>query len=137
MINRGTLTSRADLIGGLASTLCFLHCLATPVFFAAHAGAVFAGDTHPWWWGILDLAFLAISFLAVYWSARNTTKTWIKWVFWGLWAMLALIVLNEKMGFWNLPEAAIYPPTLGLIALHFYNHRYFRCTNRDCSVHRG
>ena len=130
-----SLTSRSDLIGGIASIFCFLHCLATPLFFAAQAGSIAVGESHPWWWGILDLLFLSISFFAVYWSAKNSFVTWVKWTFWNLWIILALIILNEKFAWVPAREELVYIPTIGLIALHFYNRRYSRCENKECSVH--
>jgi|GEM_PF-219651 len=125
-------TSKSDTIGIVASALCFVHCLATPLLFLAQSHWVIAGDTHPWWWGILDLFFLGFSFFAVYWSSRTTSKLWVKYAFWALWAILLLIIGNEKMGWVSLPEATIYFPTLGLIVLHYYNRRYCRCAETGC-----
>ena len=122
-------TVKSDWIGILASGLCLIHCLATPFLFMAYASANAHDGAHPFWWGLLDIVFLVVSFFAVYWSVRHTSKIWIKYALGGLWIILSLIVLNEKMGLWHLPEAAIYPPTLGLIILHFYNRRYCRCND--------
>ncbi len=130
------LTSKSDMIGGIASTLCLIHCLATPVLFLAQAGLAVGEEFHPWWWGILDLMFLVVSLLAVYWSAKNTLKQGIKYALWCLWTILALLILNEKMELVYLTEEFIYLPTIGLIALHFYNQRYFRCKDRGCSIHK-
>lgn len=124
MINAKNLTSRSDLIGATASTLCFFHCLATPFVFVAHAGLAATDELHPWWWGILDITFLVISFFAVYWSTKNTPRKWIKLAFWILWGALALMVLNEKFHLASLAEEVIYLPTLGLIFLHFYNRQH-------------
>jgi len=38
-------------------------------------------EMQPWWWGILDIVFLVISFFAVYWTTFNTSKRWIKFAF--------------------------------------------------------
>ena len=134
MVNAIKLSSKSDLIGGIASSLCFLHCLATPLFFVVYAGSTIVEETHPWWWGMLDIFFLAISFIAVYWSARNSSRNWIKFLFWFSWVFLALLVLNEKFGFGPLPESLIYLPTLGLVGLHYYNHRYCRCEDDGCDL---
>ncbi|MBS9463945.1 MerC domain-containing protein [Flagellimonas sp. 389] len=123
---------KSDIIGALAGSLCFVHCLATPFFFVAQAGLAIDEASHPWWWGTLDILFLAISFFAVYWSTKNTSKSWIKCVFWSLWILLAVIVLNEKLEIGHLMEEVIYLPTLGLISLHFYNRRYCRCEDDNC-----
>ncbi|NAS10631.1 MerC family mercury resistance protein [Flavobacteriaceae bacterium R33] len=126
------LTSKSDFIGVMASSLCFVHCIATPLLFVAQAGSAVAGEVHPWWWGTLDLTFLLISFFAVYWSARKTSKKWVRYAFWGLWGALALIIINEKLELWRLAEEVIYLPTIGLIFLHFYNRRYCQCEDEHC-----
>lgn len=132
MTNLLTLRSKSDIIGALASTLCFAHCLATPFFFVAQAGLMVGEASHPWWWGTLDLLFLAIAFFAVYWSAKHTSQPWIKYAFWCLLLVLAAIVINEKLEIAHIAEEAIYIPTLGLISLHFYNRRYCRCEDDGC-----
>lgn len=134
MINANLLTSKSDLIGIMASTLCFLHCLATPLLFVVYASSTVMPEVHPWWWGMLDVVFLAISFFAIYWSTQNTSKTWVKYAFWFTWVLLSLIVMNEKLGFWHLLDSIIYPPTLGLVLLHFYNRRHCQCEDESCCI---
>ncbi len=132
MTNLVQLKYKSDIIGALASTLCFLHCLATPLLFVTQAGLSMGEASHPWWWGSFDLLFLAISFFAVYWSAKDTTNRWIAYAFGFLWTLLALIVINEKLEVVHLMEEVIYLPTIGLISLHFYNRRYCHCENDSC-----
>ncbi|CAN0596127.1 unnamed protein product [Ectocarpus sp. 12 AP-2014] len=132
MTNLVNLRYKSDIIGALASTLCFIHCLATPFFFVAQAGLAIGETLHPWWWGTLDILFLAIAFFAVYWSIKNTSKPRIKYTFWLLWMLLAMIVFNEKLEIAHLAEEVIYLPTLGLISLHYYNRRYCRCEDDNC-----
>jgi len=132
MTNLVNLTSKSDSIGTLASILCFLHCLATPFLFAAQAGMTVEHESHPWWWSSFDMIFLAISFFAVYWSARKTSKKWVTYAFWCLWTLLAVIIFNEKLEIGHLAEELIYLPTLGLISLHFYNRHYCHCENDNC-----
>ncbi len=115
---------KSDWVGVLASGLCLVHCLATPFLFVAHANIGLHGENHPSWWGFLDIVFLLLSFFAVYWSAKNTSKKWVKYTFWCFWGLLTLIVANEKWTLLHLTEAAIYLPTMGLVLLHLYNHRY-------------
>ncbi|WP_299534644.1 MerC domain-containing protein [Ulvibacterium sp.] len=124
--------NKSDYIGIFASGLCLLHCLATPFLFVAHANMELHADGHPFWWGFMDVAFLLLSFLAVYWSVKNTSKKWIVYTFWILWGLLALIILNEKWALWHLVEEAIYFPTVGLVLLHFYNRRYCHCEDAHC-----
>ncbi|MEM9077324.1 MAG: MerC domain-containing protein [Bacteroidota bacterium] len=125
---------KSDWIGMLASGLCLIHCLATPFLFIANASIGVHGENHPAWWGVLDIVFLVLSFFAVYWSIRNTSRTWIKYGFGISWLILASVVLNEKFELFHIAEEAIYPPTLGLIFLHFYNRYYCRCEDETCCV---
>ncbi|NER14889.1 MerC family mercury resistance protein [Leptobacterium flavescens] len=126
--------AKSDWVGIIASGLCLLHCLATPFLFAVYANVGSHEETHPFWWGLLDIAFLLLSFFAVYWSIRTTSKAWIKYAFGFSWFLLLLIVVNEKLELWHLPEEVIYPLTIVLIALHFYNHRYCHCDHKGCCV---
>jgi len=127
-------TSRSDIIGATASAMCFIHCLVTPFLFVAYSNTAIIGDTHPWWWGILDIVFLVISFFAVYWSTYNTSKQFVKYTFWTLWMLLALIIINEKWEIAHIAEVFIYLTTLGLVFLHFYNRRYCQCEDDKCCV---
>ena len=132
MINTINLSSKSDIIGVTASGLCFLHCVATPFLFVAHASTLSTEATHPWWWGGLDIMFLAISFFAVYWSARNTSRKWIKYTLWISWCLLSFIIVNEKFEILHLSEETIYLPSIALVFLHIYNHRYCRCDEENC-----
>ena len=89
----GNSTQRSDLYGALASGLCLVHCIATPFLFVAHAGAHHShehghGHESPLWWGTIDILFLGISLLAVYWSARKSSRNWVNYSLWGTWALL-------------------------------------------------
>lgn len=126
------LRSRPNIWGATASVLCLIHCLATPFLFVAHMGHVQGQHSSPAWWGFLDILFLVISFLAVFWSVRNTSKTWIKWSLWSSWAVLAGIILNEKIAFIPLSEELIYAPSVALVVLHLYNRKYCQCGNEGC-----
>lgn len=134
-----SLSLRSDYLGAFASGLCLIHCIATPFLFVAHAAVHHDHHHHhhhhgasPGWWGLIDSAFLIISLLAVYWTARNTSKQWVKIALAASWLLLAAIILNEKVGMVHLAEAWIYAPALSLIGLHLYNHRYGRCSDEAC-----
>jgi hypothetical protein len=124
--------NKEDLFGAFASFLCFIHCLFTPFIFVAQSGLHEVEG--PGWWKYLDILFLVLSLLAIYWAAKNTSKRWVSFAFYFLWLLLAFIVINEKMEFRELPEALIYVPTTLLIALHLYNRKYCRCADDDCCV---
>lgn len=131
---------RSDLLGALASGLCLIHCIATPFLFVAHAGASHHAHEHghghghesPLWWGTIDILFLVISLAAVYWSARKSSRNWVKYSLWMAWGLLTFIILNEKMAWMHLPEEVIYVPALGLVGLHIYNQRYCQCEDEEC-----
>ena len=127
-------TSRSDTLGAFASGLCLAHCVATPFIFVAHAGVSTHGHGHasPQWWGFIDIFFLVVSFLAVVWSARKSSKKWIGYLLVASWLGLAFVVLNEKAGWLHLLEEAIYLPALALVGLHLYNRRYCQCSNEGC-----
>ena len=122
----------SDTLGIIASTLCFIHCLATPIIFMVPASSLMTSEHISSWWGYLDVIFLGISFIAVYWSSKTTLKLHIKYIFWMLWFALMAIVINEKLEFISLPEFVIYPITLSLVVLHFYNRKYCGCRGEKC-----
>ena len=132
MISTIKIRSISDLLGSTASTLCLTHCLVTPFLFAAHTGHVHGHHTHPFWWGLIDIFFIGVSLLAVYWSTKNSSKRWMKFALWISWAMLAFIILNEKMELVPIAEALIYIPSIALVVLHLYNRRYCQCGNEMC-----
>lgn len=134
--------NKSDLLGSLASGICLIHCLATPFLFVAHLGEVghhMHSDQHhgasPFWWQMIDIAFLLVSFGAVYWSAKNSSKKWMKIALFISWTALALVILNEKLELFHWVEELIYLPSLSLIGLHLYNRRFCQCENDECLIH--
>lgn len=128
---------KSDILGTLASSLCLVHCIATPFIFIAQAGSLNYKGTPPTWWGFMDYFFLTISFFAIYWSTQTTTIKWIKPMLWLSWYALLLVILNEKLELLPLPEAIIYVPAFSLVILHLYNKKYCKCnTNKCCTNER-
>lgn len=127
-----TLSNRSDSIGAFASGLCLIHCIATPFIFIAQACTATCCADAPTWWVAIDYLFLGIAFFAIWWSARTTTKNWIKYALWVTWVVLFLVIVNERINFIHLPHAAIYLPALGLITLHLYNRKYCQCQDDGC-----
>ncbi len=123
---------RSDVWGAVASALCLVHCLASPFLFVAHTGHVHGHHSHPFWWGLLDVLFIIISFLAVFWSVKNTSRNWMKYALWTSWALLTASILNEKLQLVPLAEAFTYIPSIALVALHLYNRKYCKCREEDC-----
>ncbi|ANW96177.1 hypothetical protein AXE80_07755 [Wenyingzhuangia fucanilytica] len=122
---------KSDILGALASTLCLIHCVATPFVFMITAS--FITSNNPlYWWKFMDYLFLIISFLAIYRSTETSTSIWIKYALWISWALLSLIVLNEKMEWLIVNELIIYIPTVLLIGLHLINRKYCKCKVDKC-----
>ena len=69
---------KPDSIGVIASTLCLIHCIATPLIFIAQSCSITHYNSVPTWWGYIDYLFLIISFFAVYRSTKITSLKWIK-----------------------------------------------------------
>lgn len=126
-----------DTVGALASTLCVIHCLATPFIFIAHTYAVEGGETSASWWRHLDYVFLIISFLSVARSATNTSKSFMKLALWLSWGILCLLILNEKIQLSALPEMITYVTALSLAVLHIYNLKYCQCKTHTCCTQNG
>lgn len=126
---------KPDNIGALASTLCMIHCFATPFIFItqAHAATCCSSAT-PNWWKWIDYLFLTIAFFAVYRSAKTTSSNWMKKGLWISWTALFLVIINEKIGFIHLPEFITYIVASSLVILHLYNRRYCQCKTEDCCI---
>ena len=133
-ISMNSITQKSDTFGVISSTLCMLHCLATPLLFLSHASTT--GAEAPVWWKWIDIVFLVISFLAVYQSAKTTSRQFMKPALWGSWLVLAFAILNEKFELFHLPEALTYVAAITLTILHVYNLKYCNCkTDTDHKNH--
>ncbi len=127
--------SKPDNIGVLASTLCVVHCIATPFIFIAQTCSVTCCEASPSWWQFIDYIFLVISFFAVYRSTQTTSKKLIKPALWISWVALFVVIINEKLGLFHLPETYKYVAALTLVVLHLYNQKYCQCKNDKCCTH--
>ncbi|MCP4440052.1 MAG: MerC domain-containing protein [Aureispira sp.] len=126
------LTQKSDLFGAAASSLCLIHCLATPFIFVAQSCSASCCTDSPIWWSAIDYMFLVISFLAIYWSVRTTSSQAIKYGLWGSWLLLLAVLLNEKMDWIHLSYGTNYLPAIALISLHLYNKKYCQCAGEEC-----
>lgn len=123
---------KPDTYGAIASTLCMLHCFATPLLFIAHASSKNHNGMAPTWWRSLDYLFLIISFFAVYRSTKTTTKKMMKSALWISWVALFIVIMNEKLELLHLPEFVTYIIAAILIIVHLYNLNYCQCKNDKC-----
>ena len=120
---------KSDSIGALASSLCLIHCLVTPIIFVAQACTDSCCADTPTWWSMLDYLFLIISFFAVYRSTSTTSKEYMKYALWGSWLLLFTMILNEKAEFLPLPESLTYVAAAALVLLHLYNLKFCNCAS--------
>ena len=128
-------TYKSDVLGAVASGLCAVHCLATPLLFAVQScSAKSCCDSSPFWWSSIDYFFIVITFFAVYQSSKNTSKPSMKYILFSTWTILSLIVINEKIGFLDLSEWWKYLAAGVMIALHLYNLKFCKCSGDSCCV---
>ncbi|GAA4232098.1 hypothetical protein GCM10022291_06050 [Postechiella marina] len=128
---------KSDNLGAIASSLCLLHCIATPFIFIVQSCSLTCCSNTPTWWVFIDYFFLTISFFAIYRSTQTTTSKWIKPALWISWILLFFIIVNEKMAWLSLHENLVYFPALTLIALHLYNKKYCQCNTNTCCANEG
>ena len=124
----------SDLIGATASTLCTIHCMATPFLFFASTCTKSCCVSAPLWWIWIDYAFLFISLFAVYKSTKSTSKFWIKLVLWGSWIALSFFIFMEQNTQLNSSDYYKYSAALSLAFFHVYNLKYCQCESDNCLV---
>ena len=132
-MNFSSALGKSDLIGAWSSGLCAVHCMATPFLFVAqscHAEA--CCDDSPGWWSAIDYGFVGITLVAVFFSAKNTSKEWMKYALYGSWFILSALVFNEKMAWISLTEEWKYGAAAVMISLHLYNRKFCQCADDGC-----
>lgn len=126
-----------DDIGMASSTLCFIHCIATPFIFIAQACSMSCCKDSPLWWKSLDFLFLVISFIAVYFAGKTTTKSWVKIGLYVLFSSFALLTINHHIDWVSLPMQINYTLAAMLFTLHLYNKKQSPCCENTCSKGEG
>tara|TARA_B100001758_G_scaffold50625_1_gene41137 strand:- start:23998 stop:24396 length:399 start_codon:yes stop_codon:yes gene_type:complete len=121
-----------DSIGIIASTLCTIHCIATPFVFIAKACTATCCSEAPAWWLMIDYLFLIISFLAIFFINKNLNIKWLKSAFWISWIILLFTIANHSINIMLLPKNFIYIPSISIVVLHFYNLQFCKCKNETC-----
>ena len=129
------LTTKSDNLGMLISTLCFIHCLATPFLFIVHTCSVTCCETTPIWWKGFDYLFLAIAFFAIRRSTQLGTNNSIKLGLWISWIVLLIVIITENIGLYHLSETYKFIAALTLVVLHLYNQKYCQCRNDKCCIY--
>ena len=123
---------KSDALGAIASGLCILHCLATPFFFIASACSLSCCNNAPLWWQWMDYVFLGISFLAIKYATKSSSKGWVVQGLWVAWVALFIAILNIKMEWIYLSENIKFIPAFALVGLHMHNMRYCQCEKECC-----
>jgi hypothetical protein len=122
----------SDQIGAVSSALCMLHCLATPFLFLSQSSLIFISVDFTLPWFIINYIFLFISFIAIYYSVKNSSNRFIRIFLYLFWAVLSGLIINESLGILSIPETATYLSASSLICLHIYNLKYCRCDDENC-----
>ena len=110
----------SDHLGAIASTLCIIHCLISPLLFFSEL------------WQSFNYLFIIVSFFAVYRSVQNSSNLFIKILLRSFWFILCLLILNEEFEIVSLSEAFTYTSAFSLGFLHIYNLKYCRCEDENC-----
>jgi len=122
-----------DIVGAISSTLCMVHCLLTPLLFAAHAASsVTCSEIGPLWWKLFDFVFLIVSIVAIRFAVKTTSLQHMPTLMYVTWGVLAILVVNNFFHVLPVPHAMIYVPAIGLAALHLYNRKYCTCRDGSC-----
>lgn len=132
-----SIIKNSDSLGALASTLCVIHCLATPLLFIAQSCSLSCCESSPMWWSSLDFLFLFISFIAVVQSSKNTINNFTRKALWISWTILFLLIVNEKFLWFPLPKMIAYVSAFTLASLNIYNLKHCQCETESCCIHNG
>lgn len=124
----------SDFIGVFASTLCAVHCMATPLLFVVQSctSTCCAHESSPLWWSIIDYVFIVITLFAVYFSSKSAEQSWIKWALYSSWAILTFLIVNEKVDGFEISHSWKYVAAGVLISIHLYNRRRTHCSHQGC-----
>ena len=128
------LNKKSDEVGMLSSTLCMLHCLATPLLLAAVPSSSITHHGSQVWWGWLDILFLVISFIAVFRSVQQSTARWMQTSLIVSWLILSFFILNERFEGIEFSIDMVYFPAFALVVLHLVNRRQCRCESECCEA---
>ena len=119
---------KPDTLGAIASGFCILHCLLTPLLFAAQSLSIKNLEGASIWWKNLDFIF------SIYRSTKLSTNSLIKISFWIFWIIIFFLILNEKFLWFEIEEIFIFTTASTLICLHIYNLNFCQCKTDECCV---
>ena len=125
----------SDKVGVASNILCMLHCFATPFIFFSQTQTVHIGHDIPFAWQIINYFFIAVSAIAVYYSAKNSTNNIVKLLMVVSWSILSFLIISEGLELFHLPEIFTYLSASFLSLLHIYNLKYCTCDDEECCIH--
>ena len=125
-------SDKSDYFGILASSLCLLHCFATPFIFIIRSCSTACCAETPVWWKTIDYLFVIISLIAVIQVFKTSDKDLLKVGFIISWISLLVLILNESFAMFSVFENAVFIPALALILLHVYNIKLCKCEKSCC-----
>ena len=91
------IVKNSDRIGAISSGLCMLHCFATPFLFLLQSSLIFISVDFTSTWFILNYIFLFISFIAVYYSVKNSSNRFIRVFLYLFWALLSGLIIQLSL----------------------------------------
>ena len=124
--------NKPDTLGAFASSICLIHCIATPFLFIAQTCSTTCCEATPTWWKWIDYLFLIVSFFAVYQSTKTSTNKLIQNTLWVSWSILSIAIASETISPLHLPHFLKYIAGFLLIVFHLYNLKYCQCKNDKC-----
>jgi len=123
-------TAKSDYLGIISSILCLIHCLALPFFFLL--GIQF----NEYWkhnYENFGLLFLFISFITVFYSAKNANSLYVSLFMWLFFISLAIGILFEEN--FRAAQYLLGIGSVGLVITHIANIRHCmlceKCTNEN------
>ena len=122
----------SDYVGASASGLCLIHCIATPILFLSQASLISISNEMLFLWQSLNFLFLAISFIAIYYSVKNSSNSYVKILLFLSWLTLSSLILIELFEILSIAEFYTYIAAISLSSLHIYNLNYCRCEDDSC-----
>ncbi len=129
---RDMTSKHSDSVGILASSICLVHCLATPLLFVVKSCAHASCEAAPMWWQMLDYVFLAIAAAAIVTTKSNTQFAWLKSSLWLSWFGLLAVLLSHSLEIIHISTIVSYIPPLLIVALHTLNVVTQRKSTHSC-----
>ena len=122
-----------DTLGAINSSLCVIHCFATPFLFLTQAQTSLVElSTVPLWWQLLNYVFIVVSFFAVNRTVKNSSNQLVQSLLCVSWVLLSTLILNEQFEIMHMPELLTYFAGISLASLHIYNLKYCQCEDENC-----